>query len=350
MLGVPLLRTTIGTFFAVLVSVSFTMPVFAQSKKSASSLSDVRRNIDSPNGKAIYDEQMDGTTRQDGFGTILPDGITAENVVQLLLPKANASLATLVGMKRWPHGKDMYVAFVCIAPSQRTKDDAIKYNNGKPVCDLMMTGYRESGEYLMAVGMLQINTNRHLSLVSTSISWLGIEGSPLGAKWSNSNLFGPVGINHWKDEESEELKSELLFSSAIYRFDFAKYAITDNNIAFGIRSGMGEGYSGGGAEFQILTLFAVIDGELRVIFSEPMYYFKDIAGNWNKNGTRKHEIFEGENTVSVSKTTTNGYFKLIVKSKKNSWHKSFVWNPNTRQYEAEAGKPLRSKGKMPSAK
>lgn len=337
------MRTTIEILAAVLILVLLPMPVSAQSvdKKSASSLSIVRGNIESPNGKAVYDEEMSGSTRQDGFGTVLPSAVTVENVVQLILPKTNASLATLVGMKRWPYQKDVYVAFICIAPSQSAKDRAVKYNNGKPICSPSQVEVRPSGKpgeweaagvYLMAIGMLKLDTQGHLSLASTVISWSGDGGSPLGANWEHSNLFGPIGINHWKDEENEKMKSEQFFPSEIYKLDFAKYAIADGNIAFGIRSGMNEGYSGGGASFQFLTLFAVIDGELRAIFSEPMYYFKDIAGNWNDDGTRNHDVYEGENTVSVSEAKVNGYFKLIVKSKKKPWRKSFRWNPNTQRY------------------
>lgn len=342
------MRNTLKILAVVLISVSLTMPVAAQSAnpKSASSLSQVRGKIESRNGKAVYDEEMIGSTRQDGFGTVLPNGVTAENVVRLLVPKANASLATLVGMKRWPYRKDMYVAFTCIAPSQLIKDRVIKYNNGKPMCSPEQVEFIRSdkpgewkvaGNHLVALGVVSLDAQGHLSLASTVISWSGIDGSPLGTTWQHSNLYGPGGINHWKDEESEKLKSEQIFPSEIYKLDFAKYTLTNDNIAFGIRSGINEGYSGGGANFQVLTLFAVIDGELRAIFSEPMYYFKDIAGNWNKDGTRNHEVYEGENTVSVSDAKTNGYFRLIVKSTKKRWRKSFLWDQNLRRYLADGG-------------
>ncbi len=341
----PFLQTTTGILASAVISASLIASAFAQSvnPKSASSLSHVPKNIDSPNGKAIFDEEMNGSTRQDGFGTALPNGVAAEDVVRLILPTANPSLATLVGMKHWPHGNNKYVAFVCIAPHQLSRERAIQYNNGKPLCCPWQVGAvpgRKPGEceavgdYLMAVGMLQLDTEGHLSLASTVVKWSGIEGGPLGTNWQHSNLFGPGGINHWKDKESEKLKSEQFFPVDFYKFDFAKYAITKGNVAFGIRSGMNESYSGGGANFQILTLFAVIDGELRVVFSEPMYYLKDIAGRWNKDGTRNHGVYEGENTVGVSNTMANGYFKLIVRSREKPWHKTFRWDPNVRRYVA----------------
>ncbi|WP_156912916.1 hypothetical protein [Methylocaldum szegediense] len=341
------MRTTAKILAATLISVSLILPASAQNPnpKSVSSLSRVLGTIESPEGKAIYEEQMSGSTRPDGFGTVLPRGVTAEDVVRLILPKADPSLATLVGMKRWPYGKDMYVAFACIAPNQATKDSVIKYNNGEPICSprdkvVVDPSGNPEDEYLMALAMLKHDEQKRLSLASTVISWSGIEGSPLGASWEHSNLVNPDGIA-WSEDKDNESRYALFFPEEIYRFDFAKYAITKSNIAFGIRSGISKGYAGGGGNFQILTLFAVVDGELRAIFSEPIYYFQDIAGDWNEDGTRNHNIYEGENIVIVSEATANGYFKLlvkpkkIVKSKKKPWHKSFRWDPTIRRYVAE---------------
>lgn len=336
---------TTGTLAAVLISISITItmsiPAQGESPKKTSALSQVPERIDSPNEKSIYDQQMSGAALPDGFGTSLPAGVTADDIVRLLLPQANTSLSTLVGMKAWPYSENTYVAFACIAPNQVTKDRALKYNNGKPICSPWQVeakpgskpGESEpAGDYLMAVGFVQKATDGRLSLASTVVSWSGIEGSPLGTTWNHSNLFGPEGINHWKDKESEEMKDEMFYPSQIYKLDFAKYAISDSTIAFGIRSGMTESYSGGGASFEVLTLFAVVDDKLRVIFSQPISYFKDIAGDWNEDGTRNHEIYDGENIVIVSSEKENGYAKLIVKSKKKSWRKSFHWDRNSLSY------------------
>ena len=338
------MKITYGIVAAALISVSLTMPAAAESTKpkSVPSLSDIRPNIESPAGRSFFDEEMNGATRQDGFGTVLPSGVTAEDVVHLMLPEANASLATLVGMKRWPYRKDIYVAFVCIAPSQLIKDRVIKGNNGHPFCSPQETetvpdpdkpGRRKAkGDHLMAIGMLRFDAQEHLSLASTVISWSGINAGPLSASWEHSNLAGPPGDVPDSMEDEKNKGDERDYPGEFYRLDFANYAITNDNTAFGFRSGINIGYSGGGANYQILTLFAVIDGNLRVIFSEPIYYFQNIAGNWNEDGTRNHDIYEGENTVSVLKSATDGYFKLLVKSKKERYRKIFHWDPNTKKY------------------
>lgn len=83
-----------------------------------------------------------------------------------------------------------------------------------------------------------------------------------------------------------------------------------------------------------MTLFAMVDGELRVIFSEPMYAFKDVAGEWNKDRTRQHHVYESENTLRVAQTAHHGYFDLIVQAKKKGWRKVFQWDPRVRRYVA----------------
>lgn len=304
--------------------------------KMTTSLSQVRSNIDSPNGKAIFDQQMSGATRPNGFGTDRPSGVTFTDIVRLILPQENAAFATLVGIKRWPLQQNLYVAFVCLAPTVAARNDALQYNNGQPICSPWqeMLESSVSGKYRMAVAVLQLNAEKRLALASNVLSWSGVESSPLGARWKNSNLFGPLGINDDEDKESHRLKEQLFFPSDLYKFDLANYAIAEGQVAFGLRSGLNESYSGGGANFQILTLFAMVDGELRVIFSEPMYAFKDVAGEWNKDRTRQHHVYESENTLRVAQTAHHGYFDLIVQAKKKGSRKVFQWDPRVRRYVA----------------
>src|SRR5512144_1287583 len=98
----------------------------------------------------------------DGFGTRLPPGVAAGDVVRLLLPDSDPALATLVGMKRWPHAKDTYIAIACIAPNQASKAGALEFSNGQPICqpDLveMVPGSNPgdvipSGHYTIAIAM-----------------------------------------------------------------------------------------------------------------------------------------------------------------------------------------------------
>lgn len=304
--------------------------------KTVPSLSQVRGKIDSSRGQAIFDQEMAGAPRPNGFGADFPSGVTSADIVRLILPKDSAALATLVGLKRWPQQLERYVAFVCLAPTIVAKQDALQYNHDQPLCSPWQETLESSlsGKYRMAVAVLQLNAEKHLELASNVVSWSGVERSPLGARWKHSNLFGPLGINDGDDPESVAQKDQFFFPSDLYAFDLANYAIAEGVVAFGLRSGLSESYSGGGANFQILTLFAIIDGELRVILSEPMYAFKDVAGEWNKDRTRQHHVYESENTLRVAQTAHHGYFDLIVQAKKKGWRKVFQWDPRVRRYVA----------------
>lgn len=314
------------------------LPLYAQNDlpKKVPSLSHVRSTIDSARGKAIFDQEMAGATRPNGFGSDLPTGMTSTDIVRLVLPNDHAELATLVGIKRWPQQAGRYIAFVCLAPTAAAKQSALQYNHGQPLCSPWQETLesKPSGSYRMAVAVLQLNAEMRLELVSHAISWSGVERSPLGARWTYSSLFGPLGINDGDAPESATLKAQWFFPTDLYALDLANYAIAEGTTAFGIRSGLSESYSGGGANFQILTLFAIINGELRMIFSEPMYAFKDLAGDWNKNGSRQHHVYEAENSVRIAQTAHHGYFDLVVQSKQKGWRQVFQWDPNARRYLA----------------
>lgn len=310
---------------AVLALFAIALPLCAwgDTPKKAASLSQVPGNIENTEGKSVYAQQMSGATLPDGFGTALPPGVTARDIVLLLLPNGDPGLATLVGLKRWPHAKDTYIALACIAPNQSTRESALKYNNGSQICAPWLgdsvTGI-SAANYTLALAVVKMPQSARPALASTVIKWSGTSGNPLGANWDHSNLDGPF---------------DAAYPEELYKFDFAKYAISEDTTAFGIRSGINENYAGGGANFQILTLFAVINGELRVVFSEPIYYFKDIAGAWNENGTRNHEDYEGANIIIVSKTRENGYYKLLVKSSNKKWQKEFHWDKKSLRYVAD---------------
>lgn len=336
------MRNSIWAAAFVGLSCLWGTPTLAQNAqtKSVGSLSHVRNTLDSASGKAIFDQEMAGATRPNGFGADRPNGVALADVVRLLLPQQNAALATLVGVKRWPQQQDQYLAFVCLAPTVTARNHALQYNNGQPMCSPWQETLESSasGKYQMAVAVLQLNAEKRLALASPVVSWSGVEGSPLGARWKHSNLFGPLGINDDEDKESQRLKDQFFFPSDLYQFDLANYAIAEGQVAFGLRSGLSESYSGGGANFQILTLFAIIEGRLRVVFSEPIYVFKDMAGDWNKDGTRQHHVYEGENILRVTQIAHHGYFDLIVQSKQKGWRKVFQWDPRALRYMATDAK------------
>ncbi|UOD28597.1 hypothetical protein INH39_24585 [Massilia violaceinigra] len=56
--------------------------------------------------------------KPDGLGTVLPAGLTAQQLVALIAPGRDPALATLVGAKAWPHRANTYVAIACFVRSK----------------------------------------------------------------------------------------------------------------------------------------------------------------------------------------------------------------------------------------
>jgi hypothetical protein len=115
-------------------------------------------------------------------------------------------------------------------------------------------------------------------------------------------------------------------------FDFAQYKINNTQTAFGLRLGWGESYSGGNAYFESLALFMIDKDRIVNILSEPMYFYQNIAGGWNKDHTRQHALYEGENVIIVLPTQTNGYYDLQIKSLDSKWQRIFSWNNSQKRY------------------
>jgi hypothetical protein len=99
-----------------------------------------------------------------------------------------------------------------------------------------------------------------------------------------------------------------------HKFDLADYRLNEKEKAFGVRGGYDVGYAGGGAFYEFLALFRVTGGEIVKIFGEQMYSYENIAGDWNDDGTRQHDIYEAKSTLHVLKTKTDGFFDWELRS------------------------------------
>lgn len=84
-----------------------------------------------------------------------------------------------------------------------------------------------------------------------------------------------------------------------------------------------------------LYLFAVADGALKMVLAVPMSSYTDIAGDWHKDGTRKHDITQSANILIVSKHSTNGHFDLRLKSRTGHWQRHYQWSPATAAYRLQ---------------
>ncbi len=254
------------------------------------------------------------------FGAELPPGVTQRDVASLVLPRATASLATLTGLKRWPQEKGLFISLVCIAPDTAAQIEAMRAANGQASCAV-------SAGTNLGLGLLKQDQDGKLSATSEPLSWQGAAGNPLAVSWAHSKLFGPYGINHWQDQTNAHAKEEVLMPSQLVGLDLGKYNLGPKMKAFGIRSSLDERYAGGSAHFEFLSLFAVVGGELRVVFSEPVSYLKEVL---RKDG--KHDVWSGAASVGVGAGRTDGMADLVVKGR--GWQTVFKWNSAAMRYLA----------------
>ena len=290
--------------------------------KQVHSLDQLPAAIKSKDGLAKFREQMSGVPLPDGFGSTLPAGWTAKTVAQLVAPGKDAALATLVGVKPWPHRSNTFVAIVCLAANKVDHDNDLKFNDGKPTCAATIGGGKEGSDTPKQV---------HLAMLEyqpgdTAPKLVASYGKALDVttSWTSSGMQAP-----------ESAENKPILPGDYLRFDLAPFKISATETAFGIRVGWSQSYSGGGAEYQALMLFAQDGSRLVNILSEPIYYSENIAGDWHKDGTREHSFSEGDGIVTFLSKKTNGHFDLQIRAKREESKQIFVWDDKSKRYQPE---------------
>jgi len=261
------------------------------------------------------------TTKDYDFGTSIPEGLASKEIISLLAPKADPSLTTLIGFKKWPYLQNSYMAIVCLSSNRKEYESDTLYTNGMPCCkggygDGSESGYNPKEVYLAMVEYSQ-NDKTKLKLVASY-------GKPLDVytNWRNSQLDAPMYA-----------ENDSLLPYEYQGFDFAKYKVSDNEIAFGIRVNWREMYAGGGADFQAIMLFVVNGNKIINILSEPTFCSKMIAGEWNEDGTRDHDFSEGKNIIIVLPQKANNHYNLQLKEVRGKWKKVFAWSKENFRYQ-----------------
>lgn len=252
-------------------------------------LDEVPGQLKTPEGKSVWQQQMEGKPGPDGLGVRLPPGWSAPDVSGLLLPAGDRRAPALVGAKRWPRQPGRFVAIVCTGGAA--------FDPGDPVC--RRSDDAKAEPLRVYLGVIAANGDGLPRLVA--------RGGPFDGKinW-NSDMPAPEAV-----EDGGGTGLPQSFES----FDLAPYRIAPGEPAFGLRAGWNYGYAGGFAKYQALYLFTVEGGLLRQVLATPMSAFKDIAGDWHKDGTRDHQITDDADILVVASHRTAGHFDLIVKAK-----------------------------------
>lgn len=269
------------------------------------SLDQVPGVLKTPESQQVFREQMEGQPAPDRLGVHLPAGLTARQIAALLLPAGSTATLNTVGAKPLPGEPGRYAAIVCVGGDIPSKPDDTPCN-------------RYPGEDNIApvrayLGVIDAKPGAAPRLLAKSPL---IDGM---VDWRHTDLpAAPSAL--------DDAKGDAIAPDGFDGFDLAPYYIAPGQRAFGLRGTWMESYSGGGANYSALYLFAVVDGALKQVLAVPMSSYQDIAGDWHKDGTRDHQITDADNVLVVTTHRTDGYFDLLVKGRTGKGRQTYRWS------------------------
>jgi hypothetical protein len=294
--------------------------------ETAHSLGQVPSLLKTPESKEVFKEQMEGKPAPDKLGTHLSAGLNAQAVAALLLPvdgktpaaaKSPKAPLNAIGVKPLPGEPNLYVAIVCTGGDIPTNAYDMKCNQ--------FPGGSAKSPLQAHLGVIEMKPEGTPKLVAKPIV---IDGS---VNWNDTGL--PSAPEALDDAKAGDISPQQYDG-----FDLAAYWISKTQRAFGLRGVWFDGYSGGMGSYSALYLFAIVDGALKRVLAVPMAAYLDTAGDWNKDGTRNHDITQGANILIVSKHSTNGHFDLQLKGRTGHWQRLYRWSATAAAYRrASAG-------------
>lgn len=309
------LRLALPLLTSLLSGALLALPSWADT--TVRSLDQARGAIESTDARRMYDSQMSGAPQPDGLGVALPDGFTREFLVQQLAPGQDPKRLVLAGAKPWGQRPGAFVAIVCLAASPERAERLVKYGGGE--CSEVSNDADGSSVWLGVFGTTAGGAPQLLARTDGPVK------TP--TDWSGTNIDLPVDL----DTQDANAPQQAM-PSEWKRFDLAAYKIAPGAVAFGVRAGWNEGYSGGGASFEALYLFHIDGPTLRVVFARPMSFVKSIAGDWHKDGTRDHDMSDASNILLVLPEKTDGYFDLQLRQQGAKWRQTLKWSAAKRGY------------------
>ena len=289
--------------FVPLVLLASLSPAFATTVQNLDAVPGVIQHTE---GKQIFAEQMAGATPAKGFGE-LPQGLSENQWIGWVAPNENPNNLILTGAKAW--GKDgKYIGVACFADNQADAGQAKKYaDNTCPE---------------------NYNNGRANKLYLGVFSWQNQQLQPIARSEKPLNQ-----ISAWNKAAEKESDDESVRPLAYYtKLDLAPYRIAPDTLAFGVRGGYSDAYSGGGAFYEVLELYTIKDSKIIKVFSDLVYYYSDIAGDWNKDGTRQHDISESKYILKLRSAKTQGFYDLEVVNLQDKSSQIFHWSESLQQY------------------
>lgn len=289
--------------FLPLVLLASLSPAFATTVQN---LDSVASAIQHPEGKQIFAEQMAGSTPVKGFGE-LPQGLSEKQWIAWVAPNEDPDNLILTGAKSW--GKDgKYIGIACFADNKADAEQAKKYADN--TCPENYSNGRANKLYLGV------------------FSWQNPQLTPIARSEKPLNQ-----LSEWNKAAEKESDDESVRPLAYYtKLDLAPYRIAPDTLAFGVRGGYSDAYSGGGAFYEVLELYTIKDSKIINVFSDLVYYYSDIAGDWNKDGTRQHDISESKYILKMRSAKTHGFYDLERVSLQDKSSQIFRWSESLQRY------------------
>jgi hypothetical protein len=302
----------------IVLGLAFAMPVAIAQAETAKSLDQVPSKLKTPEGKKVFEEQIEGKTSPDALGIHLPQGLTAKDVAALILPPDAKAPLNTVGAKPLPDQPGLYAAVVCTGGDVPTGPNDVKCSEFSGAAKAHLQAY---------LGVIEMKPGAVPKLAAKPVAVNGL------VDWSNTDLPNAPDAAQGADDGG-------IAPSAYESLDLAPYRIAPNQRAFGLRGTWSDGYSGGMGSYNALYLFAVVDGALKQVLAVPMSSYRSIAGDWNKDGTRNHDTTEGANVLIVTKQMTAGHFDLLLKSRTGRAQRLYRWSAAASAYlPVEKAKP-----------
>ncbi|MHB8886253.1 MAG: hypothetical protein ACYC5H_14500 [Methylovirgula sp.] len=289
----------------LLLCLMFALVPQASRAETAKSLGQVPSLLKTPEAKKVFKEQIEGAPTPDKLGIHLPAGLTAKAIAALLLPAGDKAPLNSVGAKPLPDQPDLYAAIVCTGGDVPTGPADMQCNQ--------FSGSNAKSPLHAHLGVIEMKQGSAPRLVAKPTAVDGM------VDWRDTQLpSAPDAL--------DDAKGDAISPQQYDGFDLAPYRISKTERAFGLRGVWSDSYSGGFGSYSALYLFAVVDGALKEILAVPMSAYKDIAGDWHKDGTRSHDITQGANVLIIMKRSTDGYFDLMLKSRTGHWQHLYQWS------------------------
>ena len=249
---------------------------------------------------------MAGATPAKGFGE-LPQGLSENAWIAWVAPNEDPDNLILTGAKAW--GKDgKYIGVACFADNPADAGQAKKYaDNNCP----------------------ENYSNGHANKLYLGVfSWQNQQLTPIARSEKPLNQ-----LSEWNKTAEKESDDESVRPLAYYtKLDLAPYRISPDTLAFGVRGGYSEAYSGGGAFYEVLELYAIKDNRIINVYSDLVYQYTDIAGEWNKDGTRQHDISESKYILKMRSAKTHGFYDLERVNLQDKSSQIFRWSESLQRY------------------